>query len=200
MRVLVVYPLDSAPTAVTFKAGLEIAKALKERGYDVDELPHIYATHLSFLLKEMLRRSDALAYLGHGVSFGLVGQMPFNIVKMFVDLSTKHLVRDKIVVTVACNTFKKFGKECPARVYFGSEHFMCVAFPTADHNYTADFIDTWKVLVLSALEKDPYRALKDYKDVCTHYIRLYERMRWEGWDVYSYALRINRDYYRVRVK
>ncbi|RLI78621.1 hypothetical protein DRP04_09945 [Archaeoglobales archaeon] len=200
MRILVIAPLDSAPTTVTFYAARRIYETLRSKGYNVDMLPHVFATHFSFLLREFFSRDDAVIYLGHGTSIGLIGQLPVGLLKMLVDISTKNLVKDKVVITIACNTLRRFGREAPCRAYFGSDYFMSVGYPTLDHNYTEDFVDTWETLILNALEKDPYRALDLYRDRCTYYIRLYEAHRWEAWDVYSYAMRINRDYYGVVVR
>jgi len=194
--ITIIAPLDSAPTTVTHRAALSIYEELR-KSEDVRMLSSFFATHWPLKAAESLRRSEFLIYLGHGSKKGLLGQMPLHLIRLLLSLSDNNLTRDRKIVTVACYAWW-YLREVPKRWATGSKTFMTVAYPTPGYDYAADFVDTWKVLILTAVKKDdPHRAVAEYKKRCSYYIAKYEKERRENWDVYAYGMRINRDYYSI---
>jgi len=199
MKILVIYPADSTPTIPTFNGGVYISKMLKSKGHKVDDLAGITATRFPFSIFLKWNKYDMIVYLGHGGSDRLFGQLPFGLIQALMTLSDAYSFRDQVIVTIACLSGKRLGKLIRAKAYYGSEYYMMVAFPEVDHNYMLDFIETWSTIPLHLAENgdDFLGAYREYQKRCTYYIEQYKKNKWTNWDTYAYALKINRDYYRV---
>jgi len=202
MRVLVVYSTDSIPTTITTACAELLINEFHTRGVDVDSLNLFGATRLPFMWRVAFNKYDMICYLGHGTTDSLVGQLPIGLLQRLVDLSNKIVLDDKVVFTVACLSMQLLGRAVKG-VYYGSTNYMYIAYSDADHNYANDFIDTWVQIPLYLIDnwKDWWGALDVYKDRCSSYISLYEsKMReWGNADAFSYCMRMNRDFYMVRV-
>jgi len=192
--ITIIAPLDSSPTTVTYEAGKRIYEILG-RSEDVRLLPHAFATHFSWRLAEILRRSEFVIYLGHGEKNALLGQLPWGLIRALLTEKDERLADERKFINVACYSLW-VGRLVPHEWWTGSRTFMTVGFPSLDHDYSEDFIDTFVTLAITAVKKDdPVRAVRVFKERCTRYITEYERGRYAEWDTYSYYMRINRDYY-----
>lgn len=197
MKACVVYPLDSAPTSVTAIAGDRVAALLEEAGFTVFRFDTWKAARLILQLQQLVNPSPLVVYLGHGDADRLFGQLPVGLVSPLVDLLNAGVLRDKIVVTIACRTGLELGPRSPARVYLGSRSWMYVAFPSEEHNYMEDYIDTWVQIPRALAEgKTAGEAYAAYADRVVRYLSLYDgHPEWPNGVVYRKNLYENLAYY-----
>ena len=191
-KVAVIYPLDSYPTVVTYyfsQRALEILGSRKD--LIIDEFPVISANRLLWILSRAFNSGyDFVIYAGHGLSSALIGQaniwiVPIGILIPMSDTSLAPKVR--IFYSVACLTGRVLGKDYVRKrtlSYVGSEDYVFVAYPTPEHNYMSDFIDTWLTFVKYVVRGYTVgHAFDKMKARMKHYIDLYE----EKERVWSYA-------------
>ena len=194
--ITIIAPLDSSPTTVTYMAAQQIYNSLVG-SEEVRMLPILAALHWPFRFAEQLKKSDFIIYLGHGTRKGLVGQLPLALLRFLLKIGDDDLSDGRRIIAVACYSYWPLS-QLKRRWATGAKSFMTVGYPNEEHNYAADFADTFVTLAVTGVKKDdPYAAVRKFQERCSHYIRLYEEKRWLGWEEYSYGMRINMKYYSV---
>ena len=200
MKALVLYALDSLPTTITALGAERIADALAAKGVDVFRFDVWKCAQPLFNLQNWMNKPDLIVYLGHGANDRLHGQLPLGFILPLVDVLTADMLRDTITVTYACDSGRVLGPKAPSRAYFGAVEPYYVALTYPDHDFMADFFETWKIIPLALAEgKTAGEALELYKSKCTGYINLYSRHMydWQGAEEFKRFLTQNRDSFRV---
>lgn len=200
MKALILYSLDSLPTTITALGGDAIAKALAQKGVEVFQLDIWKCVSPLFQLQNWINKPDLVCYLGHGANDRLYGQLPGGLVFPLVEVLTKELLRDTITVTYACESGRVLGPEAPSRAYFGAVEPYYVALTYPEHDFMADFFETWKVIPQALVEgKTAKEALDLYVNKCTEFINLYGQHLndWQGAEEFKQFLTQNRDSFRL---
>lgn len=200
MKALILSSLDTLPTTITALGAERIAKALREKGVEVFQLDIWKCVNPLFQLQNWINKPDLVVYLGHGANDRLFGQLPGGLVFPLVEVLTKELLRDTITVAYACESGRVLGPEAPSRAYFGAVEPYYVALTYVEHDFMADFFETWKVIPQALVEgKTAKEALDLYVKKCTEYINLYglHLNDWQGAEEFKQFLTQNRDSFRL---
>ena len=200
MKALILYSLDSLPTTITALGGDAIAKMLESMGVEVFRFDIWKCINPLFQLQNWINKPNLIVYLGHGANDRLFGQLPLGLVIPLVDVLTDELLRGTITVTYACESGRELGPKAPSRAYFGSVEPYYVALTYPEHDFMADFFETWKVIPQALVQgKTAGEALVMYVGKCTEYINLYglHLRDWDGAEEFQQFLTQNRDSFKV---
>lgn len=200
MKALILYSLDSLPTTITALGGERIADALAQMGVDVYRLDIWKCGQPLFQLQNWINKPDLVVYLGHGGNDRLYGQLPGGLAWPLVEVLTAELLRGTITVTYACESGRELGPKSPSRAYFGATEPYYVALTYPQHDFMADFFETWMVIPRALVQgKTAGEALRLYQEKCTEFINLYglHLQDWQGAEEFRRFLTQNRDSFRV---
>jgi len=200
-KVLIIYSLDSPPTVVTAETARIVQEILNKK-CDVHVLDPVKANNLALRFVSFLKEFDGIFYFGHGSRDKLHGQLwlgpiPVGVIRAMLTVEDRFICT-KIFYAVAClsaqilgDVFTKFGN---ARAYCGNQYYTFIAYPSSEHNYAKDFIDSFvefvRVLADGGTVGEAYHSMrrKMYE-----YIQLYRNMldEWPNADFYLWAMKMN---------
>ena len=200
MKALILYSLSDLPTTITALGGDAIAKDLASLGVNVVQLSLWECINPLLQLQNLIGKPDLVVYLGHGANDRLYGQLPMGLVVPLVQIPTNWLLRGTVTVAYACDAGNALGPSAPSRAFFGATDPYSVALTYPEHDYMADFIDTWKVIPEALIAGHTTgEALSLYQARCTQYINLYAQhlQDWPNAATFQQFLTTNRDSFKV---
>lgn len=195
--ILIITPVNDIATGISFNAGRELENFCKENHILYKTLSVIQAYRAIFESAMIFERNiNLISYFGHGVEDGLLGQ---HIISKMLDTRNNHLVKDKIIYTMACWTGNRLGPDTINKggiSYFGHKSWYYGAITNDEYNYFNDWVDYVTIIPKELLRgKTAGEALITYKNLVEKYLNKYKNNKYLDWDWYYTTAKSNKEHF-----